>query len=87
MDATRPLFNGGPQDKPDFRWTFGGLIVGTDPVAVDRVGLDILDKKRQEHLGNPWPAIDGRKVVEWAEHIGLGSAQLNHIDLVRIKLD
>jgi len=87
VDATRPLFNGGPQDKPEYRWTFGGLIVGVDPVAVDRVGLDILDKKRQEHQGKPWPATDGRKVVDWAEHIGLGHAKLNHIDLVRIKLD
>ena len=87
VDATRPLFNGGPRDNPEYRWTFGGLIVGTDPVAVERVGLDILDKKREEHQGKPWPATDGRKVVDWAEHIGLGHAKLNHIDLVRIALD
>jgi len=87
VDATRPLFNGGPQDKPEFRWTFGGLIVGTDPVAVERVGLDILEKKRQEHQDKPWPATDGRKVVDWADKIGLGHAKLNHIDLVRISLD
>lgn len=87
VDATRPLYDGGPNDKPDFRWNFNGLIVGTDPVAVERVALDILDQKREEARGSPWPAIDARKVVEWAEKIGVGNASLNRIDLVRITLD
>lgn len=87
VDATRPLYDGGPHDNPENRWTFGGVIVGTDPVAVDRVGLDILDKKREEVKAEPWPATDGRKVVDWAEEIGLGHARLDRIDLVRIDLD
>ena len=87
VDATRPLYHGGPHDNPKSRWTFGGVIVGTDPVAVERAGLDILDTKRQEIKGSPWPATDGREVVAWAEKLGLGNADLDRIDLVRIDLD
>jgi len=87
VDATRPLFAGGPYDNADYRWTFGGLIVGADPVAVDSVGLDILEKRRAEHRGRPWPAADAREMVEWARKIGLGNADSSRIDLVTIKLD
>ena len=87
VDATRPLYDGGPNDKPAFRWNFNGLLVGTDPVAVERVALDILDQKREEVRREPWPATDARKVVEWAEKLGVGNADLKRIDLVRINLD
>ena len=89
VDATRPLYRDGPTDRPDFRWNFNGLIVGLDPVAVESVGLDILDKKREEaNPGAPgWPATDGRKTTEWAQRIGLGHADKDRIELVTIRLD
>lgn len=87
VDATRPLFAEGPTDNPDFRWTFGGLIVGTDPVAVDSVGLDILEKRREEHLGRAWPLDHAREMVRWGQKIGLGNADASRIEVVRIKLD
>jgi len=87
VDATRPLFAEGPSDNPDFRWTFGGLIVGTDPVAVDAVGLDILEKKREEHFGRVWPLEHAREMVRWGQTIGLGNADASRIEVVRIKLD
>ncbi|NIA22304.1 MAG: DUF362 domain-containing protein [Anaerolineaceae bacterium] len=87
VDATRPLLAGGPYDNADYRWTFGGLIVGADPVAVDSVGLGILEKKRAEYRGRPWPATDAREMVQWAQKIGLGNADRSGIDLVTIKLD
>lgn len=86
VDATRPLFEGGPLDNPKYRWTFGGLILGTDPVAVESVGLDILERKRAEHKGEPWPATDARKVVEYAARLGIGHADRRKIDLVRIDM-
>jgi len=86
VDATRPLWDGGPNDKPECRWNFNGLVVGTDPVAVERIALDILEKKREEVRRDPWPATDARKVVEWAEHLGVGQADLKRIDLVRLDL-
>lgn len=82
-----PLFYGvGPHhfDK-SFVWTYGGLIAGTDPVAVDTVGLRILQAKRQAHFG-------GAKLMKpTAHHIaladteyGLGTADMDRIDLIRL---
>jgi hypothetical protein len=87
IDATRPLYDGGPDDHEDFRWNFGGLILGTDPVAVEATALDILETKRAAVHGSPWPVTDGRKVVDWAQKIGLGQADPSRIDLVTITLD
>ena len=87
VDATRPLYNNGPHDDPKFRWSFNGLIVGVDPVAVESVGLDILEKKREEAHGKPWPATDAREAVAHAADLGVGHAERRHIDLVRIDLD
>lgn len=87
VDATRPLYNGGPHDKPEYRWNFNGIIVGTDPVAVEAVGLQILEKKREEAKGAPWPLTDAHKVIAHATKLNLGTADLKRIDLVRIDLD
>jgi len=87
IDATRPLFDGGPEDHEQFRWTFGGLLLGTDPVAVEATALDLLEKKRAAVHGAPRPVTDGRKVVDWAQKIGLGQADRARIDLVTINLD
>lgn len=87
VDATRPLYNGGPHDKPEYRWNFNGLIIGTDPVAVEAVGLSILEKKREEVKGSPWPLTDAHKVITHAAKLALGTADLKRIDLVRIDLD
>ena len=86
-DAARPLFDGGPSDKPEFRWTFGGLIVGTDPAAVDSTGINILEKKRHEFHKEARPLEHGRRMVRWAQKIGVGHADEKLIDLVRIELD
>jgi len=42
VDALRPLANGGPQVDPRYLWDYQGLLVGTDPVAVDTIGLEII---------------------------------------------
>jgi uncharacterized protein (DUF362 family) len=86
VDATRPLYNGGPYDAPQFRWNFNGLIVGLDPVAVERVGIDILEARRAEARGAPWPLDDARKVVARAAELKLGHADPAKIDLVRCDL-
>lgn len=81
-DATRPLWDGGPGDRPANRWDHHALLFAFDPVAVDAVGLKILEDKRAEVKGEPWPATYGRMNVEYAQEIGLGVADLSRIDLV-----
>jgi hypothetical protein len=86
VDAIRPLFAGGPLDDPQYRWDYRGLIVSTDPVAAESVGLRILEAKRTEFRKGPWPMTAARLMVAHAQQIGLGNADAERIDLVEAKL-
>jgi len=84
-DASVGLYNGGPSMKPQWSWTYGGLIIGTDAVAVDAVCADIIEKKRAE-VGMPPLEGVGRptKHIQTASTLGLGVADLNRIDIVEV---
>jgi hypothetical protein len=86
IDAIRPLFAGGPLDDPQYRWDYRGLIVSTDPVAAEAVGMRILEAKRAEVRKSPWPMTAARLMVAHAQQIGLGNADAERIDLVEAKL-
>ncbi|MBN1348677.1 DUF362 domain-containing protein [candidate division KSB1 bacterium] len=45
-DCLRGLFHGGPTGKPDWQWSYNGIMVGTDPVALDWFGWQIIEAKR-----------------------------------------
>jgi len=61
-DAITALYEGGPTDcKPRYMWNYNGLIIGTDPVAVDQIGLMLLEEKRVSE-GLPPLADVGRPV-------------------------
>jgi hypothetical protein len=86
IDAIRPLYAGGPFDDPQYRWNFRGLIVATDPVAADAVGLRILEARRAEARGEAWPMPAARAMVRWGQEIGLGHADPGGIDRVEIDM-
>lgn len=46
-DATRVLYNGGPQDKPRWRVPYDSILVSEDPVAMDWAVLDIVNAHRE----------------------------------------
>jgi hypothetical protein len=53
MDGIRAVYHGGPFAwNPEFVWDAKTLLIGTDPVAVDRVELEIVEAKRKA-LGVP----------------------------------
>ena len=53
MDGLRAVYHSGPFAwNPEFVWEAKTLLIGTDPVAVDRVELEIVEQKRRE-LGVP----------------------------------
>jgi len=84
-DATRPQFQGGPAPRPRWQWPYGGLILSADPVAADRIALEILERKRAaERL--PSLEDDGRPVryLAAAQERGLGVADLDRIEVVSI---
>jgi len=47
-DAITAQYEGGPSYMPQWCWPYNGLIVGTDPVALDYTGWQIIEQKRAE---------------------------------------
>jgi len=47
-DGIRAQYDGGPSYSPKGAWEYGGLLISTDPVALDSVGARIIDQKRIE---------------------------------------
>lgn len=82
-DATRGQYQGGPTRSPEYAWPFGGLIVGTDCVAVDAVAADLLAKQRQAKGLKPLER-DRRppKHIATAAARGLGTADLTKIERI-----
>jgi len=88
IDTVRVQYDGGPGYMAPFMATFGALVISRDPVAADRVGLEILEKLRKDH-GRPPLAQVGREVkyLKTAKSIGLGEEDLARIDLRVITVD
>jgi len=66
-------------------WPYKGLIVGTDPVAVDAVGAHLLQVKRVAFFGED-RALDAPPVHIMAadKKYNLGVSELNKIQLIRL---
>jgi uncharacterized protein (DUF362 family) len=47
-DAMTSCFAGGPGYKPQYAWKYNGIMVASDPVAIDYTGWQIIEKKRSE---------------------------------------
>jgi uncharacterized protein (DUF362 family) len=47
-DATTATYEGGPGYKPQYSWKNNALIVARDPVALDYVGWQLIERKRAE---------------------------------------
>lgn len=81
-----PLFHGsGPHhfDKR-YTWPYSGILMSTDPVAVDSVGLRILEEQRRAYFGDPRPLQTLAKHVELAEtRYGIGIAEFSRIKVVK----
>jgi hypothetical protein len=82
-----PQFHGkGPHSfNPKYVWNYYGLAVGFDPVAVDTVGLEVLQKKRRDFFGEERPLNPPAKHILLADsRHHLGVADMNKINLVKI---
>jgi hypothetical protein len=82
-----PLFHGsGPHHfNPQYTWPYKGLLVGTDPVAVDATGLRILTAKRREFFGDERPLTPPAKHILLADtRHHLGTADPDQIELVKL---
>ncbi len=82
-----PLFYGvGPHHfDSSYVWAYKGLAVGTDPVAVDTVGLHLFQLKRQAFFGDDRPVKPSAHHIAFADKkYGLGTSELDKIDLVKL---
>ncbi len=84
-DALKAQYHGGPAFKPQWAWNFHGILLGTDPVAVDRVGAQIIERKRKE-VNMPSLKEAGRepKYIKTAASLGLGVDDPSLIDIIAI---
>jgi uncharacterized protein (DUF362 family) len=81
VDGIRGCFNGGPGANPQFFTDYNTVLAGTDPVAVDRIGYDIVMKKRLAEKVQKEESPRGRLFLDLAAAMGLGEADISRIHL------
>ena len=85
--ALTPQFHGrGPHHfSRRYVWSYKGLIVGQDPVAVDTIGLRLTMAKRREVLGRAQELPPVPKHIQLADtRHGIGTSDINAIELVKL---
>lgn len=88
VDMLRPYFGPGPQINPLHRWNYYGVLVGTDPVAIDSVCLKICQTKRNLFKGEEWPITPPPDSVYSADKVyKLGTSDPTKIKLVKLGWD
>jgi Domain of unknown function (DUF362) len=96
VDAVRASYHGGPGGKPQFIWEPKTLYFGTDPVAIDKTGWKVIDRKRQQvgmapiALSKPDNASHFLNCqvehIEIAGQLGLGEFSDDKIQVKQVKL-
>jgi uncharacterized protein (DUF362 family) len=84
-DGLKGQYHGGPASREQWAWPAGTLLVGTDPVAVDRIGLDLIEEKRKE-VGMDSLKDVGReaKHIQTAAERGLGVSDIAKISKITV---
>lgn len=85
-DGLTGCFDGGPSANPQFICHYNTLVVGTDPVAVDRVCYDLVIAKRIEEGVQEREKEGARAFMDLAEKWQLGVADREKIDLTELTL-
>jgi uncharacterized protein (DUF362 family) len=80
-DGFKMIYDGGPLDKsPRTRVPHGTVYVATDPVAIDTVQWQAIDKERQARGLKPLAAVRREpRYIQTAAELGLGVADPNAI--------
>ena len=84
-DAITAQFHGGPAYNPQWVWNFNGIIMATDPVALDKIGAEIIkDKRKEKGLPSFKKAKREPKYIETAADLKLGNCDFGKIEVVRV---
>ncbi len=85
VDALQACFDGGPASmKAWTMWNEERLFFGTDPVAIDRIGLEIIDRKRKEN--NHVSVFQKARHIATAGKKGLGVYDRENIDFIELNV-
>jgi len=76
-DAIQGIYDGGPGGTP--QWVQNELMAAFDPVALDYVCLNIIEKKRKEN-GLPY-IVSMAKFIQTGADLGLGTNDINRIEM------
>lgn len=69
----------------EYTWQYKGMLVGTDPVAVDAVGLKIIEARRKLYFKEDSPMHPPVRHIRAAEEKhGIGIANLAKIEIVKL---
>jgi hypothetical protein len=95
-DAIKGVYHGGPFARPEFVFEHHTMYFATDPVALDRIGWDVLDAQRakvgRKPIAEDLPDKASTFVRRQPEHVeiagalGLGEWNRNKIDLRKVTL-
>ncbi len=95
-DAVKASFHGGPGGKEKYIWEHKTMYFATDPVALDKTGLKVIDEKRvrmgMQPLALAKPDNDSHFLNSQIEHIeiagmlGLGVFEDEKIQVKRVRL-
>ena len=84
VDGLRALYNGGPRDNPQWKWRQNSIIASTDTVAIDQLGLEIIEEKRKQNELSPLG--DLARHVATAARLGLGTNDPARMDIKEIDI-
>ena len=83
----RPLFHGrgAHHYNPKYVWDYKGMLVSSDPVAVDAVGVRLLSAKRRDYFGEetPFPRLTHHVMYADVRH-NVGVSDPKRIDLIKV---
>lgn len=84
-DASRVQVHNGPAFFPEYSWDYGGLLVSLDPVALDYLGWQVIEKRRKK-LKLKTLKDSGREpsYIKTAEKLNLGNANESDIKMVEL---
>ena len=81
-DGLRGCYDGGPGANPQFFCQYHTLLIGTDPVAVDRIGHDIIIGRRIAEGRQQEDSPTNMAQLIMAQEYGLGISDRDKIELI-----
>ncbi|MBX9742400.1 MAG: DUF362 domain-containing protein [Chthoniobacterales bacterium] len=82
MDALALQYVGGPSASPAHAVPYGTLLASYDPVAIDAIGLNLINEERHTHQLPEVGALTSH--ITSAEALGLGHATKKEIEIISL---